>query len=180
MHTTTAAVPTSYRVMSPRPFIAAVLLLCLASSTSLVQAQQPATSLGPVDLDRIREELSRPPSPIFEVDVPADYRVRIETDEDDLRLKLAWIYDDSVTPGYIRPWYPIYHFEMQRMLLPRDFTAHLYPVGVPAGDAIRAFGDALRERRERSARERVRQEAEALRRAAEAQRMSPGATPPDR
>jgi hypothetical protein len=40
--------------MPPRPFIAAVLLLCFATSTSPAWAQQPAAPVGPVDLDRIR------------------------------------------------------------------------------------------------------------------------------
>jgi len=68
-------------------------------------------------------------------------------------------------PGYVRPWYPIYHFEMQQLVLPRDFRAHLYPIGTPSIDPVRAFSDFLRERRERAARERVRAELEALRKA---------------
>jgi hypothetical protein len=167
--------------MPPRPFIAAVLLLCFATSTSPAWAQQPAAPVGPVDLDRIRERLQKSPS-IFDLELVPDYRVQVQTDDADLRLKLAWIYDDSITPGYVRPFYPLYHFEMQRMMLPREFTAHLYPIGVPTTDVFNAIGDALRSRRARAERERVRQEAEALRKQSEGQRVSPGTPkldPPD-
>jgi hypothetical protein len=178
MLTTITARASSKQVMPLRPFIAAVLLLCLVTSTSPAMAQQPAAPLvGPVDLDRIRERLARSTS-IFELDFAPDYRIFVATDDEDLRLKLAWQYDDdTITPGYVRPFYPIYHFEMQQMMLPRDFRAHLYPIGVPAGGLFRAVGDAMRDRRERAARDKVRQEAEALRRQAEAQRLSPGTNP---
>ena len=158
-------VPASNREMPSRPFIATVLLLCAVHCTSSpARAQQPtATPQTVSDLDRIREQLARQPS-IFAVDVQPDYTVRVETEAEELRLKLAWIYDDTVTPGYIRPWYPIYHFEMQQMMLPEEFRAHLYPIGVPAVNPIKAFGDAIRQRRERAARERVRAEIEALHR----------------
>lgn len=168
MPTTSRAVRASYPQMPSRPFIATVLLLGLVHGTSFPsRAQQPtASSPAPIsDLDRIRRGIDRAPS-IFVVDVPADYSVRVETDEEDLHLRMAWIYDDSVVPGYVRPWYPIYHFEMQRMMIPRDFHAHLYPVGVSASGLGQAFSDAVRRRREAAARERVRAEMEALRAAA--------------
>ncbi len=153
-------------VMPSRPFIATVLLLCGALCTSSsTLAQQPTATSSITDLDRIREGLQRDGS-IFAVDIAPDYTVRVETDEEDLRLKFAWIYDDSVVPGYVRPWYPIYHFEMQQMMLPRDFTAHLYPIGMPTSNIASAFSDAMRRRREQAARERVRAEVEALRKAA--------------
>jgi hypothetical protein len=153
-------------MMPSRPFIATVLLLCGVYCTSSdTRAQQPTAPAPPVtDLDRIRERLAQSPS-IFAVDVAPDYRVRVETDEEDLRLKLAWVYDDSVVPGYVRPWYPIYHFEMQQMMLPTEFRAHLYPMGVPAGNPVRAFSDFIRQRREEAARRRIRAEVEALRKA---------------
>jgi hypothetical protein len=158
---------TSKRMMPSRPFIAAVLLLCgVYCTSSSTRAQQPtAPSSSVTDLDRIRDRLAQAPS-IFAVDVVPDYRVRVETDEEDLRLKLAWIYDDSVVPGYVRPWYPIYHFEMQQMMLPTEFRAHLYPMGMPVSNPVKAFSDALRQRREQAARERIRAELEALRKAA--------------
>lgn len=161
--------PASNRVMPSRPLFAAVLLLCGVSCTSsLAHAQQPtAPSSSVTDLDRIRKGLERTPS-IFAVDVVPDYRVQVETEEEDLRLKLAWVYDDNIVPGYVRPWYPIYHFEMQQMMLPTEFRAHLYPMGVPVTSPVKAFSDALRERRERAARERIKAEVEALRKAAAA------------
>lgn len=170
MPTTSRAARASYPQMPSRPFIATVLLLSLVLGTSFgAQAQQPtASSPAPIsDLDRIRRGIDRAPS-IFVADTPADYSVRVETDEEDLRLRMAWVYDDSVVPGYIRPWYPIYHFEMQRMMIPRDFHAHLYPVGVSASGLGQAFSDAVRRRREAAARERVRAEMDALRAAAAA------------
>ncbi len=153
-------------VMPSRPFIATVLLLCgVYGSSSPALAQQPTAAPSSIsDLDRVREELARPQS-IFAVDVQPDYSVRVETEGEDLKLRMAWLYPDTLVPGYVRPWYPIYHFEMQQMLLPRDFRAHLYPIGAPAFDPVRAFSDALRARRERAARERVRAELEALRKA---------------
>lgn len=157
----------SKTVMPSRPSIATVLLLCsLLCTSSPTVAQQPtATSSSITDLDRIRKGLERDGS-IFVVAAAPDYSVRVETDEEDLRLKFAWIYDDSVVPGYVRPWYPIYHFEMQQMMLPREFSAHLYPIGAPVGTVVSAFSEAMRRRREQAARERVRAEVEALRRAA--------------
>lgn len=163
--------------MPSRPFIATVLLLCGVLCNSQARAQQPAASSVEPNLDRVRRSLQRDPS-IFAVDVAPDYRVRVETDQEDLRLKLAWIYDDSAVPGYVRPWYPIYHFEMQQMMLPRDFRAHLYPIGVPVSDPIRAFSDAMRARRERAARERVRAEIEALRLATSPSSTAPADTTP--
>ena len=163
--TATAPSRASNRLMPSRPFIAAVLLLCVVASTSFTRAQQPTATSPVTDVDRVREGLIRNPS-IFAIEVAPDYRVRVETDEEDMRLKMAWIYDDSITPGYVRPWYPIYHFEMQQMMLPRDFRAHLYPIGVPAGDVVNLFSDAMRKRREKQARDRVRAELEALRKAA--------------
>lgn len=165
MPTTAPGVPASYEWMPSRPFIASVMLLCGVLCTSSARAQQPAASSAVSSLERVREGLARDPS-IFAVEVAPDYRVSVETNEEDLRLKMAWIYDDSVTPGYVRPWYPIYHFEMQQMMLPRDFRAHLYPIGVPVNDSVRLFSDALRRRREAQARERVRAEIEALHKAA--------------
>jgi len=150
--------------MPSRPFIAAVLLLCTVLCTSFARAQQPTATSSVADVDRVREGLGRNPS-IFAVEIAPDYRVRVETDEEDMRLKMAWVYDDSITPGYVRPWYPIYHFEMQQMMLPRDFRAHLYPIGVPTGNPVKLFSDAMRKRREDQARERVRAELEALRKA---------------
>ena len=156
----------SKQVMPSRPFIATVLLLCPVLCTSFARAQQQtAPSTAMTDVGRVREGLAREVS-IFAVEIAPDYRVRVETDEEDLRLKMAWIYEDTITPGYVRPWYPIYHFEMQQMMLPRDFRAHLYPIGVPMSNVGQAFSDARRKRREEQARERVRAELEALRKAA--------------
>src|SRR5688572_13317343 len=89
--------PASKSLMPSRPFIATVLLLCVVFCTSFVaHAQQPTAPSAPlVDLDRIRKGLARDPS-IFAVDVAPDFKVQVETDSEDLRLKLAWIYDDSV------------------------------------------------------------------------------------
>lgn len=168
MHPTSRRERTSNSLMPSRPFIAAVLLLCAVYCTSsFTRAQQPTAPSAPVtDLDRIRKGLERTSGSIFAVDVVPDYRVQVETDGEDLRLKRAWLYDDNIVPGYVRPWYPIYHFEMQQMMLPTEFRAHLYPMGVPVGSPIKAFSDALRERRERATRERIRAEVEALRKAA--------------
>jgi len=159
--------PASNGMMPSRPFVAAVLLWCaVAGSPAVGRAQQSsAASSAPLsDLDRVRGALARPQSIFLSESLP-DYTVRVETEGEDLNLKLAWVYDDSVVPGYVRPWYPIYHFEMQQMLLPNEFRAHLYPMGMPAGNPLRAFSDAMRERRERAARERVRAELDAIRRA---------------
>lgn len=172
---TTARPPSeaSNRLMPSRPFIAAVLLLCIVPCTSFTRAQQPTATSSVADVERVRDGLSRNPS-IFAVEIAPDYRVRVETDEEDMRLKMAWIYDDSITPGYVRPWYPIYHFEMQQMMLPRDFRAHLYPIGVPISNPVKLFSDAMRKRREDQARERVRAELEALRKATAETRKDPG------
>lgn len=160
----------SYPKMPSRPFIATVVLLCgVYCSSPRALAQQPTADQpsSASDLDRIREGLARPTS-IFAVELQPDYTVRVETEGEDLRLKMAWLYKDNLVPGYVRPWYPIYHFEMQQLMLPTEFRAHLYPMGVPVTNPIRAFSDAMRQRRERAARERVRAELEALRKAAAA------------
>ena len=64
----------------------------------------------------------------------ADYTVRVEDSPDDLDYHFGWLYDQTTaTPGYIRPWYPIYHYQMQSMMIPLEHRAQLYPAGVPIG-----------------------------------------------
>ncbi len=164
MKTATPARRASNGLMPSRPFIAAVLLLCPVLCTSFARAQQQTAPSTIADTARVREGLERGAS-IFAVEILPDYRVRVETDGEEMRLKLAWLYDDNITPGYVRPFYPIYHFELQRMVLPTEFRAHLYPIGVPVNNTGQAFSDALRQRREEQARERIRAELEALRKA---------------
>jgi hypothetical protein len=154
-----------------RPFIATVLLLGAVAGSSPASAQQPAAPPPSADanLDRIRRTFAETAvESKFVGPVRADYRVRVEEETPDAGFDFGWIYDrTTATPGYVRPWYPISHFEVQQMLLPKEFRAHLYPIGVPTGDFIsavkKAFRDRSREKRERDARNQVEAEVKALR-----------------
>ena len=148
-----------------RPFIAAVLLLGVAIGPSPAIAQQPAAGSQP-HLDRIRRRLAEPETEsMFVGPVRADYTVRVRETPDDLDYGFGWLYDKTTaTPGYIRPWYPIYHYEMQSMMIPLAHRAQLYPAGVPVGGGtINAIKDAFRSRKEREAKAQVDAEAAALR-----------------
>ncbi len=148
-----------------RPFIATVLLLGVALGTSPAMAQQPAAR-SDVDLDRIRRQfLAQPTESILLGPVRADYTVRVEETSDDIDYDFGWLYDKTtVTPGYVRPWYPIYHYELQSIMIPRQHRAQLYPVGVPVGgNTIGAIRNAFRTREERKAKAQVEAEVEAIR-----------------
>ena len=148
----------------PRPFIATVLLLGVVIGTSPARAQQPAAT-GQADLERIRRQfLSQPPESVLLGPVRADYTVRVEEEPEDLDYRFGWLYDQStVTPGYVRPWYPIHHYEMQSMMIPIEHRAQLYPSGMPVGSNL--FGgikDAMRKKKERRAKEQVEAELKAI------------------
>ena len=146
-----------------RPLLATVLLLGVVG-TSLARAQQPAAS-GGYDLESIRREfVEQPTQSTFLGPVRADYSVRIEEEVAGFDTRFGWLYDrNTVTPGYVRPWYPIYHFETLSMTVPRQHRAQLYPVGIPAGALFGGIKDAARKRREREAREQVEAEVKAIR-----------------
>lgn len=146
-----------------RPFIAAVLLLGLALGSSPVLAQQPAARQR-AELDRIRQKLAAPES-IFVGPVRADYSVRVEDSSDDLDYHFGYLYDrTTVTPGYVRPWYPIYHYQMQSLMIPTEHRAQLYPAGVPVnGATLGSIKNAFRKRKEREAKKQVEAEVQAIR-----------------
>ncbi len=146
-----------------RPFIAAVLLLGVVG-TSPARAQQPAAS-GAYDLDAIRRVfVEQPTESAFLGPVRADYTVRIEEERDEFRTGFGWLFDKTtVTPGYVRPWYPIYHFETLSMTVPTEHRAQLYPMGVPVGSVWGSIRDAARERKAREARRQVEEEMRAIR-----------------
>lgn len=148
-----------------RPFIATVLLLGSVFGSSPVLAQQPAARTS-AELDRVRRQLATPES-IFVGPVRADYIVRVEDSNEDLDYHFGYLYDrTTATPGYIRPWYPIYHYEMQSMMIPLEHRAQLYPAGVPVGGStVSAIRNAFRKRQEREAKKQVEAEAQALRKA---------------
>ncbi len=148
-----------------RPFIAAVLLLGAVIGSSPAHAQQPAAR-AQADLERIRQQLATPPrESMFVGPVRADYTVRVEESPDDLDYHFGWLYDKTtVTPGYVRPWYPIYHYEMQSLMIPLQHRAQLYPSGAPlGGNTVGAIKDAFRKRKERQAKAQVSAEVEAIR-----------------
>jgi hypothetical protein len=147
-----------------RPYIATVLLLGLVLGSSPVRAQQPAAR-STAELDRIRRQLAaRPTESIFVGPVRADYTVRVEDSSDDLDYHFGWLYDQTTaTPGYIRPWYPIYHYEVQSMMIPLEHRAQLYPAGVPiGGNTVSAIKGAFRKRKEREAKKQVEAEVAAI------------------
>lgn len=148
-----------------RPSIATVLLLGTVFGSSPVLAQQPAARSS-AELDRVRRQLATPES-IFVGPVRADYTVRVEDSTDDLDYHFGYLYDrTTATPGYIRPWYPIYHYEMQSMMIPLEHRAQLYPAGVPVGGStISAIKGAFRKRKEREAKKQVETEVQAIRKA---------------
>lgn len=147
-----------------RPFIAAVMLLGVACGSSAAVAQPPARSSA--DLDRVRRQLSTPES-IFVGPVRADYTVRVEDSSDDLDYHFGYLYDrTTATPGYIRPWYPIYHYQLQSMMIPLEHRAQLYPAGVPVGGStFGALKGVFRKRQARAAKKQVEAEAQAIRKA---------------
>ncbi|MGI8671533.1 MAG: hypothetical protein ACR2LU_02885 [Luteitalea sp.] len=141
-----------------RPLIAAVLLLGAASGASPGWAQQPAAPSRPSgpDLDRIRRQFVHSGDSLFLGPIRSDYKVLVEEHPDDLDYRFGWLYDQTtITPGHVRPWYPIYHYEMQSMMIPQEFRAHLYPTGVPAGNALGAIKGAFRARQSRVAKAKV-------------------------
>lgn len=145
-----------------RPYIATVLLLGVVG-TSPAHAQQPAAS-GRHDLEAIRRQLvEQVPESKFLGPVRADYTVRIEEEQDGFDTRFGWLYDQTtVTPGYVRPWYPIYHFDTLSMTIPVEHRAQLYPAAISAGDLFGGFKEARRKRKEREAREQVQAEVRAL------------------
>ena len=145
-----------------RPVIATVLLLGVVG-TSPAHARQPAASPR-YDLEAIRRQFAHQPiESVFLGPLRADYRVRIEEERDEFRTGFAWLFDrDNVTPGYVRPWYPIYHFETLSMTIPPEHRAQLYPAGVPVGSVIGSIRDAMRKRQAREAREQVEAEVRAI------------------
>ena len=95
--------------------------------------------------------------------IRSDYKVLVQERPEDLDYRFGWLYDQTtMTPGYVRPWYPIYHYEMQSMMIPQEFRAHLYPIGMPAGDALGAIKGAIRARQAREAKARVAAEVKAI------------------
>ena len=147
-----------------RPFIATVLLLGAVLGSSPAWAQQPAARSS-AELDRIRRQLAvQPTESIFVGPVRADYTVRVEDSPDDLDYRFGWLYDQTTaTPGYVRPWYPIYHYEMQSIMIPLEHRAQLYPAGVPiGGSTVGAIKDAFRKRKEREAKKQVEAEVAAI------------------
>jgi hypothetical protein len=136
-----------------RPLIATVLLLGLVLGFSPARAQQPSARPS-ADLERIRRTwATQPVESKFTGPVRADYSVRVEEQPDDLNYHFGWIYDQTTaTPGYVRPWYPIYHYEMQSVMIPTEHRAQLYPAGIPAsGATVGAIKKAFRSRKERNA-----------------------------
>ncbi|HTV02892.1 MAG TPA: hypothetical protein VMF13_20260 [Luteitalea sp.] len=153
-----------------RPSFAAVLLLGVALATSsLASAQQPAATRTAADLDRIRRQfVEQSNESVFLGPVRADYSVRVQEEKEDLDYHFGYLYDQSTaTPGYVRPWYPIYHYELQSIMIPPEHRAQLYPIGVPTGNVVgaikNAFGGASRKRKEREAKAQVEAELKAIR-----------------
>ena len=152
-----------------RPSFAAVLLLGVALGTSPVRAQQPAASSSQPDLERIRRQfVEQPAESVFLGPVRADYTVRIQEQPEDLDYHFGYLYDrTTATPGYVRPWYPIYHYELQSIMIPPEHRAQLYPIGVPTGNVIGAikgaFTGSARKRKEREAKAQVEAELRAIR-----------------
>ena len=152
-----------------RPSFAAVLLLGVALGTSPAWAQQPAAPLSAADLERIRRQfVEQPTESVFLGPVRADYTVRIQEQPEDLDYHFGYLYDQTTaTPGYVRPWYPIYHYELQSIMIPPEHRAQLYPIGVPTGNVIGAIKDAFtgssRKRKEREAKAKVDAELRAIR-----------------
>ena len=146
-----------------RPYIATVLLLGAMLGSSPAWAQQPAAR-STVDLDRIRRQLAvQSAESKFVGPVRADYTVRIEDSPDDLDYRFGWLYDETTaTPGYIRPWYPIHHYQMQSIMIPLEHRAQLYPAGIPVGGAVGAIRSAFRKRQEREAKKQVEAEVAAI------------------
>lgn len=152
-----------------RPFFAAVLLLGVALGTSPALAQQPAASRNSANLERIRRAfVEQPAESVFLGPIRADYTVRVQEEPEDLDYRFGYLYDQTTaTPGYVRPWYPIHHYELQSIMIPPEHRAQLYPIGVPTGNVIGAIKDAFtgasRKRKEREAKAQVDAELRAIR-----------------
>jgi hypothetical protein len=147
-----------------RPVIATVLLLGAVLGTSPDgRAQQPAAR-SEADLDRIRRQLSaQPTDSIFVGPVRADYTIRVQETPEDLDYRFGWLYDQTnMTPGYVRPWYPIYHYQTLSMTIPLEHRAQLYPMGPPSGSTLGAIKKAVRKRKERQAKAQVEAEVAAI------------------
>ena len=147
-----------------RPFIATVLLLGLVFGSSPAWAGQPAARSRD-DLSRIRRQLAAPPTEsVFLGPVRADYSVRVQEENEDLDYNFGYLYDQTtVTPGYVRPWYPIYHYQLQSVMIPQEHRAQLYPIGVPVGgNTVGAIRNAFRKRQERKAKAEVEAEVREL------------------
>lgn len=145
-----------------RPYIATVLLLGVVG-TSPALAQQPAAS-GRHDLEAIRRQfVEQPTESKFLGPVRADYTVRVEEEQDEFDTRFGWLYEQTtMTPGYVRPWYPIYHFDTLMMTIPVEHRAQLYPAAISAGDLFGGIKDAVRRRKERQAKAQVEAEVKAI------------------
>lgn len=145
-----------------RPFIATVLLLGVVGSSPAL-AQRPAAA-GQPDLQAIRRQLAQQPTESKLLGpVRADYTVRVEEDEDEFDTRFGWLYDQTtMTPGYVRPWYPIHHFDTLSMTVPVEHRAQLYPAAVRSDALFGGIKDAIRKRRERQAKAQVEAELKAI------------------
>jgi hypothetical protein len=126
----------------------------------------PAETGDAAQLERIRRLLADPPAvvlaPPSERDGPV-FRVTVHGRKSE---GPAWE-DLSGVPAYVRPRFPIYHYEFLHQVTPEEFRAGtLYPIGIPIDPIItslvKGIKAANRTRQEANAKEGVRQALEEL------------------
>ena len=121
---------------------------------------QPAAAADTAQLERIRQALAEPPAIVLPSATQRDglvFRVTVRAPKPDRPIWEEW----SAVPSYIRPSYPLYHYDFLQQITPEAFRAGtLYGgAGLPVGPLLEYLGKRIsighRKTREERAREEV-------------------------
>lgn len=129
----------------------------------LAQSGTPA-SADSAQLERIRRALAETPAITIEPATASDGRLVFRVQIRHRQLPPLWTPSYPV-PSYIRPSYPLYHYDFLQMVTPEGFRASTlypgsvgFPVGTWSGSLVKQIKEARRKAQEQAAREEVRQE----------------------
>src|SRR5262249_34118603 len=124
----------------------------------------PAPPPRAATLERIRRALPKPPAIPIQPATASDGRLVFRVQIRHRQLPPLWTPSYPV-PSYIRPSYPLYHYDFLQMVTPEGFRASTlypgsvgFPVGAWSGSLVKQIKEARRKAQEQAAREEVRQE----------------------